>query len=361
MNRAKLFGGASLIAIALTLSVPALADQDVTLDQDVDGNSSVDSGQKRTNDVSAGMSNNANGISHTQQNNGTNNAIGLESDVAAGLIDSDQNVDFDQSVTNNAAEENSIFLRQRENFINGSHVGSNGRHAVQQNNGDSNAIGASFAVTDGFSDAGGTIHDQNIDMDQVVEDNSLDHDDLNGGDLDRVNEVNGGSFNGSSGAFSVQQNNGNGNAIGNAQIIAHSGAANNTVQDVEMDGMVQDNWTPGNIWDLESERLNDIDDAYKNFGGISTTQQNNGDANVLGVASAVVASTSNSDVDQRVDVEGHVGSNEGPTVTEGQRDNNITTGAFDGSEGILSTQQNNGSTNVIQSGTAVAANSGQGD
>ena len=40
MNRAKLVGGASLIAIALTLSVPALADQDVTLDQDVDGNSS---------------------------------------------------------------------------------------------------------------------------------------------------------------------------------------------------------------------------------------------------------------------------------------------------------------------------------
>ncbi len=401
MNKTLLFSGVSAFALVLGMSAPTLADgegawalinvhldekmQLIDADSTVTGNLAVDNGSTRSNDVTNSYGGAA-GIAHVQQNEGSSNAIQAATAVHANMTGngpvSTGAVVFSTTVYNWTINEDGT----RDNLVSGSFNDFSGVATVQQNNGDNNEIGAATAVhtnNGGFGDvsqlalAHSFTGEQNGDGDVLYDFNS-----------DRNNTINP-SFNNASGIATVQQNNGNGNAISAATAVTGNVGSGDVDQVALAVGGV--GWNVHNHQQVEQntidfglDRDNLIDSSFTGYAGIATVQQNNGDANAMSVATAVAGNlgpgnnapngTLNNDVTQLVGTIGvvaeayagdwdsveFVDEDDDPNtpdtpVYRGFRDNTILN-SFGGASGVASVQQNNGSNNVMNIANAVQGN-----
>lgn len=399
MNKTLLLSGVSAFALALGMSAPAFAggavalinaqmgdggQVDIIVGDTVTGNSAQDNGSFRHNDVMNSYTG-ASGIAHVQQNEGSSNAIQAATAVQAninggGLVVTGAFVN--SNTWNNWTIDNN---GERHNQIMGSFNGFAGVATVQQNNGDNNEIGAATAVhTNNGGD--GSVGQFAVTMgstgqqygagyagyEAIVDNNSL-----------RDNTIDP-SFEDASGVVTVQQNNGNGNAISAATAVAGNIGNGWVGQAALTFGSI--GISQGTV-DMGLSRDNLIQDSFTRFSGVATVQQNNGDANVLGAATTVAANIGgglNNGLDQLgnnvMQAAGTSGGVSGvwagdwdsqvyvweidPDTGEevlvfshnqGLRDNSIDN-SFTDAEGVATVQQNNGSNNVMGAATAVQGN-----
>jgi len=386
MNKKLLLAGTS--AVAMAVASTALADDGAwaTINNGeftVENNSAApDNGQVRPNDITDSFVG-ASGVMHVQQNEGSANSINAAGAVHASInqgAPSTSGAMVYGNVFNNEASQNA---GERTNDVTNSFTDASGIMTVQQNNGDQNEIGSAEAVQyDQASngDVGTTA--------MVHSETGNNTSDQRGGL--RSNEILG-SFNGAAGVMTVQQNNGDHNAIGSAVAVYGANGAPDSYGDVEQsvdvwgqtynqqgsDGpLVSDN-TGGDLSNQDNIRHNVIDPSFQNAQGIATVQQNNGNANAVSAATSVAAdvggaedlrdatSVTADDVIQTVNVDGEVtpGDDVIDDVADSgdfamDRDNDITTQSFDSFQGIATVQQNNGDANVLGVGTAVGFNDG---
>jgi len=120
-----------------------------------------------------------------------------------------------------------------------------------------------------------------------------------------------------------------------------------------------------------ADRSNSVDSSFKagfgaglNFAGVASVIQNNGDANEIGVATAVIAvfGTQVGNVSQNSSVNGRTSGNAGfsssDILDESQNRSNDVTGSFNDAAGVTTTVQNNGSVNAIGTATTVMSHEG---
>jgi len=324
----------------------------------------------------------AQGIVTLQQNNGDGNAMTALTSAAANQGGDD--LDTTQTVRSDGAVERNTTLHElggepsRENMLSdGSFQNLQGIATVQQNNGNGNSIGSSTGVIANFGD--GLMDDvtkQDVTTNGSVSGSFAAHN-LGEDSGRRSNYATIGIFDNSNGIVTVQQNNGDNNAIDAATgVRAEIGATAQTNPDEEdvstqlagTSGAVSFNEAESvNIDPTFSDRLNVLGWAFQGgVNGVFSVQQNNGDNNAIGSATAVVADINNEeDVDSALNnrattvglVEGNLGKGEfGASDTETGRTNEISRGLFDDGAGIITAQQNNGNNNVMGAATGVAAN-----
>jgi hypothetical protein len=324
---------------------------------------------------------NASGIAKVQQNNGDANALSQSTSVAANLEDSQGDLSSVRQAVNafgavarsSAADSNST----RQNGIGRTDDAFDrfeGIAEVQQNNGDLNAMGQATALAANLDSTGNATKDADSRQNVRVEGRVVDtytHD--NEGTRDNLIDD---SFDAARGILNVQQNNGNGNAIGTGVgVTANLGGVSpqdDHSQSVRVTGSLERNGAGVPIDDLNSDRDNRITDSFRSSEGVTAVQQNNGDRNVMGVGTAVVANVNDgtlggvgspvqSDVNQTVDVSGTLRNpdlvvDSDANVGNGYRDNNINDSFNRDASGIASVQQNNGTQNIMGIGTAVVIN-----
>jgi hypothetical protein len=235
-----------------------------------------------------------NGIASVQQNNGDVNQMGIATSILAsnGQQDGDgyHKAEVEGSTYNQTgkgaeahdAEWQSMgvfadaVLDQDSdvlNSISGAFNGAAGIVQVQQNNGNGNSIGSATSVvaTDNFwgtlnggmnvagHSYGNAVVDENVTRTNTIED----------------------AFNGSSGAATVQQNNGHSNFMGAATsiVVGVSGPAmTGGLTDATLSNCVTDNAVQVSQGDHYN---NNLTTAFNGFAGIAQVQQNNGNANSL--------------------------------------------------------------------------------
>lgn len=425
-----LLGAASGGALAQTAqiqqnqkAVPAMPNPTPTLtvNQLVDGAGNgpgvdaSDTGSRRVNTIDDDFSDGLRGISHDQQNNGSNNAMGIASNVVVNAVD-DSAVPGEGDVTQDLGlrgitrngeysetASSSSSLAVRRNLITEAYDGVAGIVNVQQNNGDGNVMGIGDVVSanlggigtadvfDGAVDQNGIAHDDatmEVLLDARVQSvTSTDSSHVNGsGDTygERRNEVTN-TFDEFVGMASVQQNNGNGNVIqaGNAvvaDILAAEGpGGKDTDIDIAAVGLVSGNSSNStaanaNPTGLVVDRLNLINNtAFDDAQGIVNVQQNNGDNNAMNVGNAVRASIGvpgvsggDEDVDLAVKAQATVAGNTATSSSVGgpppppDRENEITN-AFKTVEGVVNAQQNNGDNNSMNVANGIVAVLGSAD
>jgi hypothetical protein len=364
-----ILAGVSAFALVLGASAPGWAHFDslsgalinVHDHGTVQGNTATDNGSFRFNSV-AGSFNAAAGIVHVQQNNGSSNSINAASavhwvavgggGVAMGAVV------FSTTKHNFTAHNGGTRLNQVSDSFNNFA----GEATVQQNNGDNNEIGAATAIHVNSGGGGnvlqlaltvGNTHAQTgTGQNQALEDIGSDRDNV-------INP----SFNDADGVFTVQQNNGNGNAISAATTVAANMGAGFVAQLASTIGTI---FVQSTI-DNGLARDNLIDNSFNDTNGVITVQQNNGDANVIGAATAVAVNLGpglghplDNDVIQIAATLGLVALSRardrdttGPVT--GLR-SNVIKDSFLRSAGVVSVQQNNGSNNVMGIANAVQAN-----
>jgi len=320
------------------------------------------------------------GVMTVQQNNGSANSMAVANAVAASIGDSGS---VDQTVKaeggwmrmTNADDDASV----RTNKIDNSFHGLDGLVTVQQNNGDANNMNVANGVVAVTGESGNATQDASA------------YGITNGTDLinfdhgtgwvkgkkgviampHRDNDIDP-SFNNVSGIVNVQQNNGNGNSINaaNAALVTLDGGED-TNQTVSAGGNSEHN----NTIDFHSTRRNTLDDAsFDNFEGMATIQQNNGDSNVMSASTGAVANLSEDgkldDVDQDVSTTTRTHGNnsldlnltfEGGIISLGNRVNRINEDVFNGAQGVVTIQQNNGNGNVMAAATGVRADIGSSE
>jgi hypothetical protein len=199
----------------------------------------------------------------------------------------------------------------------------------------------------------------------------------NNSGANRVNTINTGAFDDAAGVITVQQNNGNNNAMAAANTVTANIGPAPTDSPIPQDtpagsvnnSAVGEAYVGGNFAEnhTNSDRLNELPATFAGAQGIVTVQQNNGDNNFMGASTAVAAD---------IDTEGAPASGFGPAASSASLSatvsgnttiahapsgdpgllNTINSGAFNNAKGIMTVQQNNGSNNVIQSAIAVSAN-----
>ena len=388
MKKTLLLAGTSAVALMFGIGA-AMAEQGATAqvnggeNEGVYGNVSEDNGSTRDNNISD-VTPEA-GISHVQQNNGSNNQMGVASAVQSGINQDGDTVSSAAAINltgfNSTVQEGGT----RTNDVLDSYNDFSGVAAIQQNNGDHNSMGIANAV---HGNVGGS---QNVSQtaltvgltgaqtspQQILAGYEWVWTGFMQGHLEPVYaQVNGPltdngstrtnlidpSFNGAQGIVSVQQNNGNGNSMGIANSVVVNTGLGNVSQVAATLGAVALQATIDN----SLERDNTIsDNSFDGSSGIMNAQQNNGDANVMGIANAVSANLegieAENDVDQGVVVAGLVAGvsahdNDG-NYPDGDR-TNLIDGSFDDAQGIFNVQQNNGSNNVMGIANAVQANFG---
>jgi len=384
---ANSINAAAAVQAAINQTTPAASGAFVG--SSVYDNFSVQLDGTRTNDVTNSFLG-AQGVFTVQQNNGDQNEIG-----SAEAVQADQNSIGDVGTFATVVSETYYngtdqYGGTRENNIMDSfRDGAAGVFTVQQNNGDANAIGAATSVygaNGGYGDVDQEILIQGAsvgnfgDEEGGPDDVSLSSSNEEAPSV-RSNMIDP-SFDGASGIVTVQQNNGNANAMSAATAVAGNvgGQAVDGNDDVEQDvivnGYVDGEGSPVTDyvadWEVEHSRNNAIyTDSFDGFSGIATVQQNNGDHNVLGAATAVnynaglTAPQLQNDVDQAVVVDNIVTDGEafdidtgnffGFIEPKGLRHNHIDS-SFDSASGIANVQQNNGNLNAMGIGNAVQAN-----
>ena len=321
--------------------------------------------------------NGATGHAAVQQNNGSANILSAAQAVAAGMEgaeDITQDVDvYGVAEDSNLTDDGST----RNNSITGSFANSFGTYSVQQNNGDGNVMGIATAhvATLNNTAAGFNVDDtdQSVNVAGRVEDQDFSDDDDTTAEGARSNLISAGSFNGSSGVHNVQQNNGSGNVIGIGLGVVVDQASGGSGADENVDSQVVTTFAEvfDNDADIDGsnfgnpERVNTISDSFNNFSGVGTVQQNNGDNNVIGAAVAVRANVGAADDIDMVsgataDATAVVEDNEmntGNPANEGNVTSNTINPSFNGAQGVVTVQQNNGNNNGIGAATGVVANS----
>ncbi len=409
-----------------------------SIDQGVFENEQYDPGTDRINLIGdelgesegpGAFNDGAAGIIHVQQNNGHSNAIGADANVlvnaSGGGDDIQQSNNTRQTVEGNTLDDYveteevhshfhprapfRIYVDEavnpdarRDNTINNSFNGALGIVAVQQNNGDGNAMGISDVVSANINGTfgpvsgvgGGSTDDSrsktfsqalvvgnettDIDAEEDIPhyyyvDNDLD--DLAGERFNLVTD----SFVGAMGIISVQQNNGNANAMSVANtVVADLGtdaepykeerAYSVVVTEAGVGGNRSYNNSTPELQNADGQlggRSNTVTgDSFSGAAGILTAQQNNGDNNAIQSATGVRAAI---DTDDDID---EINSFTGAfaTVVENQagdvwsnRDNTLSGNAFAGSMGIINVQQNNGDANAMQISNNVTAVTGDGE
>jgi hypothetical protein len=338
------------------------------------------------------------GIASVQQNNGNLNSMGIANAVQAnvnttanGVDNLDGNDDVRGQMSDSLGEvvgnqsyhqggaiiTDTIEPAHRDNAITNSFGGFQGLATVQQNNGDNNAIGASNVVavvidsTDKIDGVGDEYGSSAYTGGFVAGNLATESEHVNplSSGSNRLNTINP-SFNEAQGIVTVQQNNGNNNAINSATAVAGNlgpvgdngdlaaGSVNNYA---DGEGQVTGNQSYGHEY---ADRKNTIMESFQGAAGIMTVQQNNGDNNVMGASTAVAADVDTggtgfgpamSVASLQSSVSGNTTVVYAPAETPGLL-NTINTGAFDGAAGVMTVQQNNGNNNVMQSAIAVSAN-----
>lgn len=364
------------------------------INQLVTGGSASDSGSLRENTIDGHYSDNFSGISHDQQNNGNNNALGVATNAVLNAANSSNadngpgDVTQDLGVlgiTQSASYTDSPAANTeavRNNVIDASYDSVRGIVDVQQNNGDGNVMAVGDVVSANLGPIpfgqNGEQHDdatQQVLVDgRVLDIHAVDTNSTVGGE--RSNSITD-AFQGFLGMASVQQNNGNGNVIqaGNA-VVADVNATNDATTNgrvsslnVKADALVTlsdaHHTSVG-----QTDRSNVVNEtSFNGAQGIVNVQQNNGDNNVMNVANAVVAEifasgveTTNSEnatlyVRSEADVTSNSATSTSPANTPppNVRDNLIFD-AFVGVDGLVNAQQNNGDNNAVNASNGVVAN-----
>ena len=352
----------------------------------LDGSSPFVVRGERLNTVDGDAFQNFLGLSSVQQNNGNGNVIQAGTAVIADIGTAEDDVEdsnaeeaslwvqADGKVKNSSANSSSapgpsLPPPDRENTITSAFTGSvKGIVNVQQNNGDNNSMNVAngVRVTHSTFDDIDDVHANNVWAIGKVKDNVATDSHQN-----RNNAIDGGSFAGAAGMFTVQQNNGDNNAMNSANgVVAAFFAGKLSSEDV-MAGAGAKAKVKGNTATVtqNTDRMNTINEgAFNDATGIATVQQNNGDNNVINAAKAIVVT---------VGGEGHTGFNgnimadtaltatvTGNTVVVPYTSvppgyENVLTNSFQGFKGIKTVQQNNGNNNAIQSSVTVVGNLGQ--
>jgi len=225
-----------------------------------------------------------------QQNTGDNNAIGAAEVLRGHLGDTDeinQTAHADATTRNQTGEGGGPLTddgSNRSNIISDTVIDLEGVVIIQQNNGDGNAMSASSALT-GVSGGIGTTNQET-----TTDGLSADMDIVDAGGT-RDNEIDG-SFNQIYGRATVQQNNGNGNAmnsaLGGVAMIGDSGTVNQTSSTMDHSSHVQTD-------DQGSDRHNLIVDSFIDTEAVTSVQQNNGDGNSMGISNATSIDLGNVD------------------------------------------------------------------
>ena len=351
--------GVSTLALTLGAAAPSWADDGLSarvgsVDGDpVSENAAVDIGSSRNNRTIDSFNGDAAGVAHVQQNNGSNNSIGAASAVSANL-QGDVNAGADATVFSRTIDNRTLHLfGERDNVVSDSFNGFAGEATVQQNNGDNNEIGAATAVYG--SDAALKDMDQNarafgataaqtgFNPENPLQDNFS----------DRSNIIVD-SFRDASGIATVQQNNGNGNALSSATSVAGIGGS---ARDIDQGSTAAGLAAFQEVIDRSIRRSNRIEGSFNGYAGVATVQQNNGDANGMSAATSVAANSSAArDVGQRATALG-------AALAQGLEDNsesrqNLINPSFNGASGVVTVQQNNGNGNGMSAATSVAGNIG---
>jgi len=361
-----------------------------TVNQAVSAGSVNDDGSRRVNSVTSGFSDNFVGISHDQQNNGNNNAIGVATNVLLNTSDpTDTESDFGDVTQNlyvRGATSSATYTDDaptsddaiRSNSITNAYKDVQGIVDVQQNNGDGNVMGVGDVVSANLGSGLGQNGDQHDDSTQKVRvsatvtgitarDTNLYNGSANG---ERNNAISNNAFDNFLGLASVQQNNGNGNVIqaGNAVVAdlftgTNTSAGEAVDQSVKADASVTNNKTTSSSQAGASpqpaDRDNRITGVFDNAKGIVNVQQNNGDGNAMNVANSVRASYETADDIDSVNSSAvaAIGTVSGNTATDTDQNrvNTLQSGSFADSAGLMTVQQNNGDNNAMNSATGVTA------
>jgi hypothetical protein len=318
------------------------------------------------------------GVATVQQNNGAANSIVAGTGLVMVNGDSgktNQTLDAWGASLDNELREGHSDL---DNLIDPSFTNAQGILTVQQNNGSGNAM---TALTGVVANTGGNKDTrQNVDAGGKVN-NDLDEEGLGVDDWfsNRDNKITDQSFSDLTGVATVQQNNGSGNVMSTATAVALNtgdGKLDDTNQKVRTIGSVRHTGTvDADYTDYSNtRRVNVIDNgAFDRAAGVVTVQQNNGDNNVMAVATGVraelnsTASSSNGEKVKRqvVSTQGTVARNEAYTYDQENsttnRVNTLTDAFTGGVDGVFAVQQNNGNNNVIGASVAVAANINSAD
>jgi len=391
MNKRILLAGVSAVALSVAMAAPskaqivdpepepeaiygAWAEVNGPSGGTVENNGTelaptLDPGQVRPNEITDSF-NGTQGIAHVQQNEGSANSINAAGAVQASINQTTPAASG--AIVSSRVEDNYALQLDgtRTNDITNSFVDSDGVFTVQQNNGDQNEIGSAEAIQANQNSVGDVSTTTEV-VSQVVNNATEQHGGV------RSNDITDSFRNGASGVFTVQQNNGDHNAIsaGTAVYGANGGQGDvaqevlgggDVVSNAGIDGpMISSNDVAPNV------RANTIDPSFDGASGIATVQQNNGNANAMAAGTAVAGNVGGQDVDgqddvtQRVGIENEVSGGLGESFTVDvvtdifsahSRDNSIEGGSFDGYQGIATVQQNNGDANAIGAGTAVNYN-----
>jgi hypothetical protein len=330
----------------------------------------ADAGLRR-NTLDDHVFNAAAGIVTVQQNNGSNNAINAavsvraetESTVTSSPGEDDVTAQFAgararvRDATADSQHQTLNGLASRHNLLTHAFTGGvDGIYTVQQNNGDNNAISASTALAADINTAD--------DIDAVVDNEaktvtkvgtSTATDDFTG----RVNTLNDGAFEDAAGIVTVQQNNGDNNAIAAATgVVANIDTGFRFGKAVTADATGDAEVTGNTATTTSVYRNNTVDDAMNGIQGVVTVQQNNGDNNSISAANDVVVSTempgfgpAASSATLGATVSGNTS-----TINVGSVLANTQTGSFAGASGLITVQQNNGNNNVLGSAITTVAN-----
>ncbi|MEQ9814991.1 MAG: hypothetical protein RLO50_19600, partial [Azospirillaceae bacterium] len=367
---------------------------DPWLDADGDGDLwALDLGDVQRDNVIEDSFNGFDGVANVQQNNGSQNLMGIGTSVVgaegADIEEVEQTVSSAGGYDDDPFDQNdhvgqidgiatTDWGSDRSNRIADSFRDGEGWLNVQQNNGNVNAMsmanGLLGQAEDLTADSEADAVTQTVSSGGSVTDVYADNAPFGHIDPARDNAIVEGTAEDSGGVFNVQQNNGDLNSISQSTaVVASVGDADrigDLTQDVDTNGSVS-NFTDVNesISDWNSQRDNVISgDSFDGFEGLSQVQQNNGDANVLGASMAVSAMVDDSagqtteesfgDTVQDVSTYGLVQDVENVVdVQDGERPgerSNIVEDAYeDGFDGAAVAQQNNGSANVIGSGVAI--------
>ncbi|NQV19933.1 MAG: hypothetical protein HQ511_00795, partial [Rhodospirillales bacterium] len=355
MNKTLLLTGASAFALMLGVSAPAFAIPPIDGAQaeaegTSEGNYTRDRESRRENLIDNSFNGGATGIVHDQQNNGDNNAVNAATAVHADVTGgTGLETGARASSTSDDNESNHDgFQDDRNNEILDTMNGFVGSATIQQNNGDNNAINAATALDGVSGDTTGVV--QNVSADAKTVDGITDEDESS-----EVYNLIDPSFTGAAGVFTVQQNNGDGNAISAAtSAFGVTGDAGGLTQDASASADAD-----GNLTDTyKDNRDNLIIDSFNgDFAGVATVQQNNGDANAMSTATAVAAVGGNAgDLTQHAIANGFSDGTRGNTTDafRSERDNIIggPQNAFQGAHGVITVQQNNGDANAISAANA---------
>jgi hypothetical protein len=247
----------------------------------------------------------AGGIVNVQQNNGDNNAMNVGNAVRAHFLTADDIDDATKvvvsavgTVTNNNSqltttdsEQNRLNTLTGDAFSDGT-----GLFAVQQNNGNNNAMNAATGVVatlftstelEGNNASAQALASATVTNNRAVETTNV----------DRVNTIDDGSFNDTAGVATVQQNNGDNNVINASKAIV-AGISDNPnfvgfngsiVNDTAITAVVANNTSIIQPTNVPPGYQNTLSDSFSGFSGIKTVQQNNGSNNAIQSSIAVVA------------------------------------------------------------------------